>query len=183
MNSKIISATVLAAMLLAGCAATYPRSRPVAATPPPTQSEPPRVFSYPLRDQTAQQQDRDRFECFNWAVTQTGYDPSRQSPPRQTREVVVPAQPSGSATFAGAVTGALVGAAVSSPRNRGNGAVIGAIAGTALGAAADSAEQSAAQAAADARRNNNTVSRSQGQAADFRRAMSACLEGRGYAVQ
>jgi len=33
-------------------------------------------FMYPRNNQTAEDQARDRFECHQWAVTQTGYDPS-----------------------------------------------------------------------------------------------------------
>jgi len=33
-------------------------------------------FMYPRNDQSAEDQARDRFECHQWAVTQTGFDPS-----------------------------------------------------------------------------------------------------------
>ncbi|MCB1703638.1 MAG: hypothetical protein KDI17_02195 [Halioglobus sp.] len=33
------------------------------------------VFVYPGKGQSAEQQDRDRYECYRWAVAQTGYDP------------------------------------------------------------------------------------------------------------
>lgn len=34
------------------------------------------VFVYPRNGQSAEDQSRDRFECHQWAVTQTGFDPS-----------------------------------------------------------------------------------------------------------
>jgi hypothetical protein len=34
------------------------------------------MFIYPNRGQQQSQQDRDRFECHDWAVKQTGFDPS-----------------------------------------------------------------------------------------------------------
>jgi hypothetical protein len=141
------------------------------------------VYSYPLREQSAQQQDRDRYECFNWASAQTGFDPSRQPLPAPVRQAAVPARPSGAGMLTGAIAGALIGAAVSNPWHQGEGAIIGAVAGTALGAAADSAQASAAQSAANTRRSSSAVSAYEGQATEFRRAMSACLEGRGYAVK
>lgn len=34
------------------------------------------LFAYPLQGQSPQQQDADRLACHQWAVQQTGYDPS-----------------------------------------------------------------------------------------------------------
>jgi len=142
------------------------------------------VYFYPQRGQSPQQQDRDRYDCFNWAGTQTAFDPSRQPLPRETRATVVPAYPSGSVALAGAATGALVGAAVSEPWHRGEGALIGAVAGTMLGAVAESAQTAQVQQVATSqRRYDGNASGYERQAAEFRRAMSACLEGRGYAVK
>ncbi len=33
------------------------------------------VFVYPNKEQSKEQQDRDRYECYRWAVDQTGFDP------------------------------------------------------------------------------------------------------------
>lgn len=35
------------------------------------------VYAYPTHGQSAEQADRDRYECYQWAVQQTGFDPSR----------------------------------------------------------------------------------------------------------
>ena len=83
------------------------------------------------------------------------------------------------------MTGALVGAAVSNPRNAGGGALLGAIAGGLLGAAADEGNAQQAQQIQQ-RLDQNEAQRntqSEQQAVNFRRAMSACLGGRGYTVQ
>lgn len=181
--SAAISATVLAtALTLTGCVTTNTTTSapPVAAAP-----QPPRVYFYPQQGQSPRQQDRDRYDCFNWASSKTAFDPSRQALPREARDVVVPAYPSyppGSVALAGAATGALVGAAVSDPWNRGEGALIGAVAGTMLGAVAESAQKPQVQQVStpSQRRYDGGYER---QAAEFRRAMSACLEGRGYAVK
>jgi hypothetical protein len=80
------------------------------------------------------------------------------------------------------VVGAVLGAAVSSPGNAGAGAVVGGVAGGMVGAAADSSARSDAvnYNAAVARR----VERRYGaEMSNYRRAMSACLEGRGYSVK
>jgi hypothetical protein len=149
---------------------------------PPVETVPPqRVFFYPQQGQTAEQQDRDRYDCYNWAVRQTGFDPSRRAIAREQRQAVVPA-PSGAAAIGGAVVGAVLGAAVSGPGNAGTGAVVGGVAGGLLGAASEQA------ATADAERYNRAQQRRYDRGtgremAEYRRAMSACLEGRGYSVK
>ena len=70
--------------LLAGCVVEPPR-RERMAPPPPAAPPPPQVYFYPTQGQSPQQQDRDRFECYNWAVQQTGFDPGRQLPPDRLR--------------------------------------------------------------------------------------------------
>jgi hypothetical protein len=184
MNTRTVSAAIAPVILLAGCVTTHttPSAPTVAAAPPP----PTRVYFYPLQGQGPQQQDRDRYDCFNWAGAQTAFDPSRQPLPREVREVVaVPAYPPGSVALAGAATGALLGAAVSDPWDRGEGALIGAVAGTVIGAVAESAQKSQLQQVTSSSqpRYDATASGYGRQAAEFRRAMSACLEGRGYAVK
>ena len=83
-NRRALELTGVAAALglCAGCV-TEPISRPA----PPPQPET-RVFLYPLRDQSADLQGRDRYECHHWAVQQTGFDPSAPSVPPHLRVVV-----------------------------------------------------------------------------------------------
>jgi hypothetical protein len=173
----------LVALVLAGCA-TPPPPRPV--PPPPPAPPSPTVFSYPAQGQTPQQMDRDRFECNMWAVQQTGFDPSQVSPPPQRRLVVVPGgPPPGANVAAGAMTGAVVGAAVSNPWYAGQGALIGAVGGAIVGGIIDSQrahQVQAQQAQLDATVNSRDPVYER-RVSDFRRAMSACLEGRGYHVR
>jgi outer membrane lipoprotein SlyB len=99
---------------------------------------------------------------------------------------VVPARAPGETVVAGAVTGAVVGAAVSSYGNAGKGAIIGAVAGSMLGAAAADSQAAQAKRIEDninRRAGARTDARYEQQAAVYRRAMSACLEGRGYVVK
>ncbi len=37
------------------------------------------IVAYPSRGQTQEQQQRDRFECYNWAEQQTGFNPQAQT--------------------------------------------------------------------------------------------------------
>ena len=180
MNTKTLFALV-SATLLTACATAPASKSPVAvsASPASVPAHLSRFYLYARRGQSAEQQERDRFECFHWAAQQTGFDPSRRAMPREDREQVVPS-PSGGTILAGTVTGALVGAAVSDPWDTEEGAFIGAIAGTALGAVTANAEARAIRTA-----HQETPARAsyEQQAADHRRAMSACLEGRGYVVK
>jgi hypothetical protein len=156
----------------------------VAPAPPPPPN--PQIFVYPNNAQSADQLDRDRYECNNWAVKQSGFDPSQaQVPPHERVQVVAMGPPPGSNTLAGAATGAVLGAIVSPPRAAGGGALIGAVAGAILGASADAANQqrtAAIQQSYD-QRDLQAQARFEQRSRDYRRAISACLEGRGYTVK
>ena len=95
---------------------------------------------------------------------------------------MVPARSAGETVAAGAVTGAVIGAVVSNSHNAGSGAVIGAVAGGMLGSAVAGSEAAEAQRL-EQRVNRGGDSRYEQQAAGYRRALSACLEGRGYSVK
>jgi len=156
---------------------------------PPAPPSDTTVYAYPQQGQTPEQLDRDRYECYVWASKQTGFDPSAPGTAARERTRVVmsgpPAPPPGAQTAAGALTGAVLGAAVSRPRDAGAGAIVGAVLGGVIGASAEAAQneraqeaQANAQAALDSRPPPPDP-----RAADYRRAMSACLEGRGYSVK
>jgi uncharacterized protein YcfJ len=81
------------------------------------------------------------------------------------------------------VTGAVVGAAVSRPWEAGQGALVGAIAGAVIGGIADAAriDQARAESVTDA--NSARAAMLEQKARNYRRAVTACLEGRGYNVR
>lgn len=169
----------MASLLLTACAPPMYRVRPSSApTPPPPAVE---IYFYPTKGQTKAQQDRDRYECYLWAVKQTGYDPGKAMAPHQRVEVV-PAAPPGSNVAAGAATGAVVGSMLSGPRDHGQGLVFGAIYGAMLGAASEQAQQEQA-ARMEQNINERDYAKVEEQARNYRRAMTACLEGRGYTVR
>jgi hypothetical protein len=184
-----IAALSILALGLVGCETTPP-ARPApeagygpgpygteAPAPPPNTT----VYAYPQNGQSADQQSRDRYDCSLWAVQQTGFDPSAPNVPTYDR-VVVSGPPPGTGTAIGAIAGAVLGAAISPDWDRGAGAVFGGLTGAMIGSASDASraqqnemamsEQDRAQAAAMAQK-----------ASDYRRAISACLEGRGYSVK
>jgi hypothetical protein len=84
------------------------------------------------------------------------------------------------------MTGAMIGSMVSPWHHSGEGLVFGAIAGALLGAATDALQHNQqanrVQQQYDAN-NARNYARYEKRARDYRRAMSACLEGRGYSVQ
>lgn len=192
MTTIRIAALLFAALLSAGCVQT----RPVPAEPPPRAIPPPAppvqeplppspdVYFYPKQGQTQQQQDRDRYECYLWANKKTGYDPSRLRPDTRARVRVVAVPGPGHDAAVGTVTGAVLGAAVSRPRDAGAGALIGAVAGAVLGSASDESRRRAAseeQARLDEAQARRAAA-SDAHIQSYRRALKACLEGRGYSV-
>jgi Glycine-zipper domain len=134
------------------------------------------MFIYPGKGQNQAQQDKDRYECHSWAVQQTGFDPSKpqsaNSQPSQQRQSSPPPVLQGATRGAalGAVGGAITG-------NAGKGAAAGAAMGGMVGGFRRRDERIRQ---ADARADAESAS-SPGRPA-YMRAMSACLQGRGYTV-
>lgn len=166
----------LAVVMLAGCVEPPPRHYVVPAQPV-AQTQ---IIVYPAHGQSAQQLDKDRYECHLWAVQQTGFDPSRPGTPAEERIVVQPANPPGSGTAVGAIAGAILGAAIAGPRAAGAGLVVGGVTGAAIGASSDAAAQ--AQAREQQQAYNQSYAQGQALAANYRRAISACLTARGYTI-
>lgn len=163
----------------AGEAVNNPAPAQAAALPPSTE-----VYFYPKAGQDREQQDRDRYECYLWAVKKTGFEPSQAGMAPHQRVKVVAQRAPGTDTAVGAVTGAVIGAAVSRPEDRVGGAVIGAVAGATLGAVSDASRQQQTQRIQQSydQANERQQALLDQQARDYRRAMAACLEGRGYSV-
>jgi hypothetical protein len=161
---------------LSACVTPPPRVVSVPSQAPPPQ----KVFVYPNNGQTAEQTDRDRYECHLWAVQQTGVDPSRADASPYERVVVQPATPPGANTAAGAITGAILGAIIAGPRAAGAGLVLGGATGAIVGSAADANAQQQAQQTQQ--QINMSASQGRARADSYRRALGACLQGRGYTV-
>ena len=170
--------TGIALAVSAGCVTEPPDE--VETPPPPLETT---VYFYPTRGQSLEQQNRDKYECNSWAVKQSSFDPSLPSTPPHLRTTVVAGEPPpGAGIAAGAAIGAVLGAVIGSPRDAGAGAVTGAIAGAAVGGVAETASQQERQQVA-ASESNARAAALERQASNFRRAMAACLEGRGYNVR
>ncbi len=178
-------ATGLAGVLLLGACATPPSARRYPVRAPAVASPPPPPAIYPARGQSERQLARDRFECYQWATRESGFDPARAiatAPQPSVR--VEPDPPSGVGTATGVLAGAAIGAAVSNSRHNAEGAAVGALLGGIVGAASDSARSAqAAQIERDLNRQSASQAMLDARGSAYQRAFSACLEGRGYTVR
>jgi outer membrane lipoprotein SlyB len=143
------------------------------------------IYFYPTKGQTTEQQSRDHYACYNWAVEQTGFDPSVSSIVPEQRVRVVPMPPPGHDTVIMSIAGAVLGALIAGPRHAGGGALIGAAGGAMAGAVSDASRAESARQLEEAYQNRDKARdlHNEKMAMQFRRAMSACMEGRGYTVK
>ena len=147
------------------------------AVPPVFAQDP---IIYPNKGQSAEQQEKDKYECYTWAKGQTGFDPM-QVP---TATAPPPAQ---EAPQGGVVRGAARGAAVGAvggaiADDAGKGAAIGAASGALIGGMRRRDQQSQQQQAEQQWANEQTANYAN-QRNNYNRAYGACLEGRGYTVK
>jgi hypothetical protein len=132
------------------------------------------MFIFPQNGQDQAQQDADRGACHVWAVNQTGFDPTLAStaPPRQneaSKGGVIRGGARGAA--GGAIIGAIAG-------NAGKGAAMGAAGGGLVGGMRRS-DQKKQQSQND----RNWQAQQDAQRSSYQRAVTACLEGKGYTVR
>ena len=147
------------------------------------------VYAYPLAGQSAQQQGRDKFECHNWAVNETGVDPHAAPLASEHRNSASSKGFLGigggrnalggqgnilSDAATGAGLGALGGAIAG---DAGEGALIGAGASALLGGILRS--QNASETHRDP---HSTELQRQRRLDDYRRAYGTCMSARNYRV-
>lgn len=134
------------------------------------------LFVYPSKGQSKSQQKQDEFECYNWAVEQSGVDPLNLP---KIEAAPVQSGPTGGAVVGGA-KGAAAGAAIGAiAGDAGKGAAIGAVAGGLAGRRAG--QQAQAQANQQAQAN---VTAQEKQIHDsFTKAFTVCIEGKGYTIK
>ena len=135
-----------------------------------------KLYVFPSKDQSKQQQKQDEFECYKWAVEQSGIDPLNLP-----KVEVAPAQtgPTGGAVR-GAAKGAAAGVAIGAiAGDAGKGAAIGAAAGGMAGrrAGKQAQAQQNQQAQATAQKTEQEMKDS------FKKAFTVCVEGKGYTIK
>ena len=124
------------------------------------------LFVYPAKGQSAEQTEKDKYECYQWAKQNTGVDPMQGATQQQKSDT------------SGDVAKGVVGGALS-------GLVIGNIAGGSgsKGAAAGAVFGGIGSASRSHRRQSSQQQASGQSRANYDRAYGACLEGRGYTVK
>ncbi len=134
------------------------------------------LYAFPANGQTKEVQDADEMACYNWAKQQSGIDPIN---PPEVQAAAVDTSPDGTAVRSaarGAAAGAAIGAIAG---DAGKGAAIGAAAGGMGGIRAkrmgDAQQQQQNAQAADAQEKAMMDS--------FKKAFTACMEGKGYTVK
>jgi Glycine-zipper domain len=138
------------------------------------------IFIYPAKKQSHEQQEKDRYECHSWAVKQTGFDPSRPQTMASNPAAPQPYRPSQPHVLKGGARGAALGAvggAIAGDAGK------GAAAGAAMGGLAGGFRRLDERRQQTSQQQANVQSAQQNQQIAYRRAMAACLEGRGYTVK
>jgi hypothetical protein len=163
-------------LALGTCAGLNAQTQTAAANtaPPKSMAASLGLHAFPTNQQTPEQQRNDQAACYEWAKQDTSFDPlaasqQQQNPQSAPKGVALKSGAQGAGM--GAAIGAISGDAV-------RGAAAGGIGGVIRGKMAQkSAEQKAAaqqQAKAQAQQSGNEK---------FKRAFSACMEGKGYSVK
>lgn len=133
------------------------------------------LYVFPAKGQSHEQTEKDKYDCYQWAKQNTGFDPMAQpkatTPPPQQ-------QPRKRSVLRGAAAGAAVGGIIDGSDGAGKGAAAGALLGgmrrrNQVRNDMNQQEQWEQEQAAIYRRNRD----------EYNRAYSACLEGKGYTVK
>jgi len=156
------------------------------------------VYAYPTKGQSQEQVGKDKYYCHNWAVIETGYDPTIASRPPAYYSSPPPGSSgyfgSGEAGEGGVVKDAAGGAALGAiggaiAGNAGMGAAIGALAGGLFGGAKRSSRKSEEARWREQQRQQQyeqeeAYQRQVAQAGNgYRNAYSICMSSRNYTVQ
>ncbi len=135
---------------------------------------------YPAKGQSPDQVEQDKFQCYQWAKGETGFDP--MAPPTPTQPPPPSQQPTtstGRSMVGGAVAGSLIGGIADG--DWGKGAAVGAAAGGLFGAHRKRSQQQQNQQAQQNWEQQQAQIYAQ-QRNTYNRAYAACLTGRGYTV-
>ena len=134
------------------------------------------LYIYPAKGQSAEQLDKDKYECYSWAKKDTGFDPMALP----TTETAAPKDNKQSGgVVKGAVGGAVLGAVLgdSSKATKRGAAAGGLIGGVRQNRKNTKNEEKRADW------ENKEASNYANKRSNYNRANAACLEGRGYTVK
>lgn len=183
--------SVLSLVLLVGASAAFAQAPPPAAPAgQKTLAATLNVYAFPQKGQTPTVQSQDEAACYQWAVQNTGKDPfavQKEAQAQAQQAEAAKSQVAGSSKGAGAkgaVKGAAAGAVVGeiASDDAGKGAAYGAAAGVVAGRR--KGKKAEAQATQQIEQQAQTAQAASAQEiTNFKKAFSACLEGKGYLVK
>ena len=133
------------------------------------------LYVYPAKGQSADQQSKDEYDCYQWAKRDTGFDPmavpttSTPAPTTEQRQGGV---------LRGALGGAAIGGIVGGSDDAGKGAAIGGLLGG-MRQRRHNVEEEQQQAQWEQQESSQYANSRN----NYNRAYAACLEGRGYTVK
>jgi len=139
------------------------------------------LIIFPAKGQSDEQMDKDKYDCYNWAKKETGFDPmlvpTASAPPPKQKETKASAG-------RGAVGGALLGAGLGKVTGGSvkKGAVAGGVGGAVVGGSRKAGTAEENKKANQQWANEQGAEYSQ-KRSKYNRAYSACLEGKGYTVK
>ena len=134
------------------------------------------LFVYPNGGQSQDQQQKDEYECYQFARTNSGFDPMKA--PTATSPKPADTTSTGKTTLRGAGHGAVVGAIADGSDGAGKGAAIGAASGLLFGGARSRANREQQQQWEAQQQQQYQANRN-----NYNRAFAACMEGRNYTVR
>lgn len=148
------------------------------------------LFVYPPNGRSQTQQQQDQFECHQWAVEQSKFDPVQAAAQTTSSPTTAAAQPqpsgeprTGQAVVSGAAQGAIIGEVAGD--KAGKGAAAGATMGLLRGRMAErqATERAMAQAQQKAKQQQTAQAEElRAKQQSYQRARSTCFKARGYTV-
>ena len=184
---KTVTRFLLSFMILGICQNSFAQTQPQAQQKPPTVLDTAKItynqissgmklYVFPAKGQSKEQQKKDEYECYNWAKEQSGIDPLNLP---KIEAAPVQSGPTGGAVRGGA-RGAAAGVAIGAiAGDAGKGAAIGAAAGGMAGRR----QGKRAQAQANEQATVDVANKEKEMKASFIKAFSVCMEGKGYTIK
>lgn len=134
------------------------------------------LFVYPAAGQTPEQQQKDEYECYAFAKSNSGFDPMAM--PTATSARPEDSTSTAKTTLGGAGLGAVVGGIADGSDGAKTGAAIGAVSGLLFGGAKNSKSKKQQEQWEQQQQQQYAAGRN-----NYNRAFSACMEGRDYSVR
>jgi hypothetical protein len=134
------------------------------------------LIVYPKADQSQEQQQKDEYECYQFAKGNSNFDPMAM--PTASSAPPAKAPSTGQTAFRGAALGTAVGAIANGKSGAKKGAGIGGVSGLLMGGARSSDNKKQQDQWQQQQQQQYLAGRN-----NYNRAYAACMEGRDYSVR